>query len=328
MSQKELVKKYGEGVFLDASFLLDKPKMVIPVSPALDIGLNGGIPEGSWVIFSGQAKTGKSTTALQFAANCQQKEYGSRKVFYDDVEHRLKQMNLTGIHNLITDPKQFQIIRSSKDKILSAEDHLNILVELIKDNPNSVFIIDSASALCAMGEMSEEIKASGRASGPKLLASFCRQVGPIVTVNNSIIIIIQHLIANTSGYGSPYVEDGGQKLKYQVDVKMRIKGIEKWEAKDKRIGQIVNWEIVCSALGAPLDKVQSYLRYGYGIDHITEIIQLGCDLGLIMAGGSWYTLDYLESKPKLQGQHNVYEYLSNNPDDYKKLEKLVKESLV
>jgi recombination protein RecA len=90
MSIKEIQKKYGEGVLMDASFLLDEEKIVIPVSPAIDIALRGGIPEGSVCTFSGKSGSGKSTTALQIAANAQKKEYGSRKIYYADVECRLK----------------------------------------------------------------------------------------------------------------------------------------------------------------------------------------------------------------------------------------------
>ena len=53
------------------------------------------------------------------------------------------------------------------------------------------------------------------------MASFCRKLGNVVPVNRSIVWIIQHLIANTSGYGSPFMEDGGNKIVYQGDVKIR-----------------------------------------------------------------------------------------------------------
>ena len=60
--QKELVKQYGEGVAVSARDMLEEEghkKMVVPVGPALNVGLHGGIPEGSWITCSGQPKTGK-----------------------------------------------------------------------------------------------------------------------------------------------------------------------------------------------------------------------------------------------------------------------------
>lgn len=332
MSIKEIQKKYGDGVLMDASFLLEEEKVVIPISPSIDIHLRGGIAEGTIATFSGQSGTGKSTTGLQIAANAQRKEYGSRKIFYDDVEHRLKKSNLQGIRGLDCSPERFQVIRSTKEKILSAEDHLNIVLELIKQYPQSVFIIDSASALCGLSEMSDDVKSDFRNNSPKLMANFCRHIAPIVLLNKQIVIITQHMIADTSGrsMGSGYHEDGGNKIKHGSDIRMRIKWTEKWTAgsgeNERRIGQILHWQIIKSPYGE-IDKVDSYLRYGVGLDECTEIIILACDLGLITKGGAWFTFNFLEESVKVQGQEKVYDWLVSHPEEYQTLYKMVKDSV-
>ena len=57
MSIKEDVKKdFGSDILLSANSIIDRKLVTIPVSPALDIILNGGIPEGSFVIFTGHPK--------------------------------------------------------------------------------------------------------------------------------------------------------------------------------------------------------------------------------------------------------------------------------
>ena len=328
MPKQDILKNLGVGAIISASSFLDKKEEIIPLSPALDLALSGGIPTGTWVIMSGAPKCGKSLTSLQLAANAQK---AGMKVFYSDVECRLKKMNLTGIAGL--DLNNFDIIQSTKEKILSAEDHLNTLIDLIKSEPHSVFILDSSSALCASKEMVEEITSATRALGPKLLASFCRQMGGVIPVQDSIIIIIQHLIANTSGYGVPWMEDGGQKIRYQVDVKLRAKTVSKWEVKEEQIGQIVEWEIATSALGKPGNKAKSYIRYGQGLDYISESIEIGCDLGLISKAGAWFKLEFIkEDKPekeekelKFHGQENLYQYLADNIIHQKLLIQKIKE---
>lgn len=52
--------KYGEQIICSSNELFDKPKQVIPVSLALDVGLSGGVPEGSVVLISGPPKFGKA----------------------------------------------------------------------------------------------------------------------------------------------------------------------------------------------------------------------------------------------------------------------------
>lgn len=330
MSHEDIVKKYGKGVLMDASFLLEEKKTIIPVSPALDIPLGGGVTEGTVMTLSGKAGSGKSSTALQIASNAQKPEFGSRKIFYNDVEHRLKKSNLQGIHGLDFSKEKFQIIRSAKDKILSAEDHLNIDLDILKTEPNCVLIIDSASALCGLGEMTEDVKGDFRNNGPKLIANFCRHIAPLVLLNKSIVIITQHMIADTSGKSmSPYHEDGGNKIQHQSDIRMRIKYTDKWEVGSgdnaKRVGQVLHWQIMKSPFG-PHDKIESYLRYGYGLDDITENINFACDLGLITKGGSWFTLEW--TGEKFQGQEKIYQILYENKKLYQELLKKIKEVLV
>lgn len=321
-------KQYGEGILIGGSRFLDEKKVILPVSPKLDMGLNGGIPEGSWVILSGNPKTGKSTLALDFAATCQKPEYGSRPVVYLNIEGRLKEMNMKGVDGLITDNEDmFQILRSARGNILSAEKNLNIISDMIRCIPNLVVIIDSTSALCSEKEQSEDVSGQTRSLGPKILANFCRTMGTIVPVQNTTVIMIQHLIANTSGYGPKLMEDSGRKVQYQVDVKLVCKGIEDWEEGDKQIGQKVHWDIVTSALGPPGALVDTYLRYGHGIDKLMDYIELGLEVGLIAKGGAWYTLSFLEPTVQMQGMYKLYTYLKENPEAITLLQSEIKKVL-
>ena len=60
MSVKEdVTKTFGDDIILTGNAIVDKKSVIIPVSPALDIVLNGGIPEGSFVVLTGQPKCGK-----------------------------------------------------------------------------------------------------------------------------------------------------------------------------------------------------------------------------------------------------------------------------
>lgn len=310
--QKQSDKDYGAGIMSDASTLLEDKSRIVSVSPMVDIGLGGGIPEGSWVIISGPEKFGKTITALQICANAQAMD---KDIYYYLPEGRLKSRDLNSLHNL--DPNnKFKIIKSIQGRIMAAEDFVNHAATTIKSHPGCVVVLDSGSALCARQELDSEITGTGRALGPRILASFCRQMGTIVPIQKTILIITQHLIANTSGFGSPFYEDGGRKVQYQVDVKLRGKTVQQWKpsTEDKPIGQILNWEIRSSALtGTPWTKVQSYLRYGYGLDSETELFHLGTDFGLINKGGTWYSFDFLSEPQKIQGETKCVAFLKENP---------------
>ena len=313
--RKEINSKYGE-VLISADKIANRERKIVSVSPMADYNLNGGIPEGSWVILSGSPKCGKSTTALQIAANAQ--EQYDKPIYIGNVEHRLNKKELEGIRNL--NVPEVESIQSREGKILTAQDFLQEFTTIIKSVPGCVLIIDSTSALCAEGEFASEMKSAGRNEGPKLLAQFCRKMTGVVPVQRAIVIVVQHLIANTSGYGEAYYEDGGRKMQHQIDTKLRCTSFQKWENKEKeQVGQVINWQIKTAALTKPGGKFQSYLRYGYGLDNIKEYISLGLDMGLIEKGGSWYTF----GTHKAQGEDNLRQFLIDNETTYTELQEAV-----
>lgn len=343
--KKEIIKKYGN-VISTGNQILDQRKdfKVISVGPAIDIALGGGIKEGSWIILTGDPKCGKTTTALQIAANCQK---DGRPIIYLDAEGRLKEMNLLGVDGL--DKEKINIVHA-EDEPLSAEAFLDITVKLVsaKENYGCVCIIDSTSALMPEKELDGDMS-PGRAGLPKLLSVFCKKLGQIVPKQRATMIIITHFIANTSGYGAPRMPDCGKKIQYQADTRMEVKSIAAWEQRDQQVGQAVNWRILCSSMGPPGGECQSWLKYGHGIDKIQELIILGQDLGMIGKAGAWLTCEFMAShlelvkeinpevniedmeavlkSVKVQGQEKLYQFLDQNPKVVDILEGEIKEML-
>lgn len=323
---KSIEKKYGK-VYFDEKYIKENPKVMIPTTPALDIALGGGIPEGSWTLISGDPKKGKTSLILQIAANAQKL---GRHIYYLNVEHRFGEKNLTTVRDLIMTEDKFTLIQSTVESPISAEKFLEIGAEIIESHPGSVLILDSISCLCSEKESGREIGDSGRPEGPKLFAQFCRQNASKVPLNNISFIGVLHLIANTSGYGPTKYEDGGNKIQYQADCKLRVKKTESWDkgtGDDKKvIGSIVTWDVLVAPNGAPNQQAQTYLRYGYGYDAIWEVMNLACDYGLILKGGAWQTYTTKDGREiKVQGQAKMYNYFKENPLDYETLYNDVKE---
>jgi len=165
-----IIKEYGE-IISNGIVVLETKKnyKTISVSPAIDIALGGGIKEGSWVMLTGDPKSGKTTTAMQIAANCQK---DGRPIIYLDAEGRLKEMNFE-VRDL--NPDKMQIIHSV-DAPLSAEEFLDVAYKLIShpDNYGAVLIIDSISSLIPAKELDGEMKA-GRSGLPKILSIFTKK---------------------------------------------------------------------------------------------------------------------------------------------------------
>jgi recombination protein RecA len=168
-----------------------------------------------------------------------------------------------------------------------------------------------------------------RADGAKLLAKFCRKVANVIPVNKNIVIGITHLMGNPTGYGAEFKEKSGQAIAYQTDVKIRAKTFKPWllSSDNSQIGQEVEWQTLCSALGPPGGVITSYIRYGQGIDKQMELINLSVDLGLINKGGAWYSLKVLNEEKKFQGTEKLRQFMMDNPQVYTDMYSEVKKTM-
>ncbi len=297
------------------------PKKVIPITPSLDDALGGGIPESSFVIFTGPPKVGKSTAILHFSANCQLPEYGNKKIYYCNVEGRIKQRDIDGIPALDQSPDKFRMIESVEDKILYAHDHLDIALHLLKNEKNCVVIIDSVSQLCSQGRVAESVGSRYRDDAPLMLASFTKQAANLLPIYNNIVIIVTHIIANQGNGMSPTMEASGKKVQYQGDVKIKGEYQQPYLVGEDQVGQEVHWKVEFSAIGPPMQKCTSLLRYGLGLDKEYDLITMCTEIGLIQKGGAWYTI----GEQKVQGMEKSCSYLRENPELYKELYKKYKE---
>tara|TARA_Y100000310_G_scaffold333883_1_gene412363 strand:+ start:361 stop:1338 length:978 start_codon:yes stop_codon:yes gene_type:complete len=312
---KDIIKEYGD-VIHDPSSITNQELEIISVSPKIDIALGGGVPEGSLFILTGPEKVGKTVTALTFCANAQSLK---RKVYYGNIEGRLRKRDIEGISGINMDPEYLEIIGSTQGNILSAEKYLSIFDQLIHTQPDCICIVDSFSALASDAELTGDLSDQQVMSVQKVLAKFCRRISNVLPINKVTVVGITHLMANVNkfGRGKTKVEKSGTALKYQVDVKLHATHITPILQGETQIGQTVHWQVVTSAIGPPGQKVTSHIKYGRGIWKEMELADLLVDFGLVQKSGSWLTLP---NEEKLQGKNNLAAYLEENPNEYIKFE--------
>ena len=313
-------KKYGDIVRTGTALFSEKKnKKCLSVSPSYNLGLNGGILEGTWTVISGVEKCGKSSLCLQIITNGQKE---GREAIYVDVESRIKPYNLEGTLGL--DQDRLKIISPETQEgganvDIAAEDFLNTVDAMIRmpKYRGCVCVVDSLSSLLPKAEMESEVSGTLRANLPKMLSHWIKKNAQAVVRNDIIMILITHYITNTSGYGKQKRADCGVMVQYQADNRIDFTKVEAWEEEGKKIGQKTEAQISCSAMGSSGTTVTSYLRFGLGIDFTKERIEMGESFGLINKAGAWYTVPFLADFPeyaekKFQGQQKLYEFISSN----------------
>jgi RecA/RadA recombinase len=310
-------KKHGDGTVVSGEEFVAEPTARVPWCPSIDVLLSGPVEEGSWVGITGNEKRGKTVASLSFAAQCQRPEHGSRKVFYAKVEGRLSKAHLPQIKGLDLSDERFHIVQSTKDKILSQQEQLAFLADVMKAAPPSLFIIDSISAFATAGELEDGVGKETRGGGAKLFSQWLRLMNQVVPAKKHIVVGITQMICNTSGYGPHLMERGPRAWGYQCDYQLVMKKTEEWRNSDKSklIGLIIEVECKTSKNGPPGGTCKTYFRFGLGIDSNYENMVFGIDSRVIRQAGAWYYLDFVdkENPPKANGVEKLYQLLRDNP---------------
>jgi recombination protein RecA len=327
--ESESIKKIDlSSVIIDASFIKDNPKQVISISPAFDQGLHGGIPKGSFVIISGKEKIGKTYSIMHIVSKFLNQSPKST-CLYLDVEHRLKPFHVD-LPGLPVD--RVKVVRSNKGNLVAAEDFLTYAEQYVRDNADCIVILDSSSALIPRREQMGEISGDIRAQLPKILAHFCRRIGQILSVQDSILIMITHLAQDMNSPNPKYAafkEDGGRKIQYHSDIKIKCKSSTDIVVNEEEIGKEIDWSVEWASLGAPGRMIKSWIKYGIGIDEVKELVEQAINLALIMKGGAWYTCDFMtemgEEPKKIQGIEKLYDFLNSDPKYVESLRKQLDE---
>ncbi len=310
--------------FLDIPSFIGQDRTVIPFSTNLDLILGGGIPLGSFVVIAGQKKLGKTTSILHFCANAQK---AGCKIYYLDVEHRIKPRDFKGIPGLSFDKDKFELIHSTKKKLLHGEDYLSIAMDLLETEEKCVIILDSVSQLCSSGKAAANIGDRFRDDIPSMLSTMTKRASNILPVNGHIMICVTHMIANQGGNGpAMWLEASGQKIQYQADVKLRVTHkTDVTDSDEKQVGQLMHWQCDTAAIGPPGGKTTTLLRYGEGLDDYYDLLSSCIDIGLVTQKASWIIFS---EDIKAQGKENARNVLKANPELYNNLLKQFRELLI
>lgn len=316
-----LIKKYGN-VAISASTLHESEDDIIHTTLGLDIALNGGIPPGSLVSIAGNTGSGKTSLCLTILANAQAM---GKKCYYIDLEARLRTSLMDCIEGL--DQGELTVIKSSMDKILTAQDVLNIAEGLMKDSPGCVIILDSVAALFTEESYSGEIGASKKmAAVPSLMYEFCRRIVQIGSITKSTFIAITHLQANPSPYGGP-TEYGGNAMKFFGAVRLICNSSREFPDSGPKVGRNSEFKIPKSALGPP-GSATVIIRYGAGCDKYLDLIENAELMGLVEKTGAWYKVN-VGNKDfdalKLQGKDNLATELKGNKELFTLMDGMVRE---
>ena len=313
---KQIEKQYGKGSIMK---LGDRGNVDIDVistgSLAIDNCLGvGGLPRGRIIEIYGPESSGKTTLALQAIASCQKD--GGRAAFID-AEHAI-------------DPKYAKALGVDIDELIlsqpdSGEQALEITEVLIKSGAIDLIVIDSVAALVPQAELDGEMGDANVGLHARLMSKAMRKLAGAMNANNCTTIFINQLREKVGVmFGNPETTTGGRALKFYSTIRVEVRKSEAIKNGSDVVGNKVNIKVSKNKVAPPFKTCQVEIYYGEGISHVSEIISLGVELGIIEKAGSWFSYN---GEKIGQGQEAVRAFLKANPDKDEEITNRVKEML-
>ena len=159
----------------------------------------------------------------------------------------------------------------------------------------------------------------------RLMSKAMRKLAGAMNANNCTTIFINQLREKVGVmFGNPETTTGGRALKFYASIRLEVRKSEAIKKGTEIIGNKVNVKVSKNKVAPPFKGCQVEIYYGEGISHVSEIINLGVELGIIEKSGSWFAYN---GEKIGQGSEAVRAYLLANPDIDKTITEQIKEQL-
>ncbi|MBR6233979.1 MAG: recombinase RecA [Erysipelotrichaceae bacterium] len=313
---KAIEKQYGKGSIMKLGEHADVDVDAISTgSLAIDYALGvGGLPKGRIIEIYGPESSGKTTLALQAIAECQK---GGGKAAFIDAEHAI-------------DPRYAKALGVDVDELIlsqpdSGEQALEIAEVLIKSGAIDLIVVDSVAALVPQAELDGEMGDSNIGLHARLMSKAMRKLAGAMNANACTTIFINQLREKVGVmFGNPETTTGGRALKFYATIRIEVRKSEAIKNGQEVIGNKVNVKVVKNKVAPPFKTCQVEIYYGEGISHLSEVINLGVELGIIEKSGSWYAYN---GEKIGQGSDAVRAYLQANPQIDEAITQQIKEKM-
>ncbi|WP_017546347.1 recombinase RecA [Nocardiopsis prasina] len=312
----QIERQFGKGSVMRLGDDDRPPIEAIPTGAiALDVALGiGGLPKGRVVEVYGPESSGKTTVALHAVASAQ--KMGGIAAFVD-AEHAL-------------DPEYAKKIGVDTDNLLlsqpdTGEQALEIVDMLIRSGAVSIIVIDSVAALVPRAEIEGEMGDSHVGLQARLMSQALRKIAGALHSTGTTAIFINQLREKVGVmFGSPETTTGGKALKFYASVRLDVRRIETLKDGTDAVGNRTRVKVVKNKVAPPFKQAEFDILYGVGVSREGSLIDLGVEHAIVRKSGAWYTYDGTQLG---QGKENARNFLRENVDVAKEIEKKIKEKL-
>jgi recombination protein RecA len=272
-------KQFGKGsVMTLGDDEQPEPVATIPTgSLALDLATGtGGYPRGRVVEIFGPESSGKTTLALHAIAEAQ--ATGGVAAFID-AEHAL-------------DVAYARTIGVATDKLLisqpdTGEQALDITEMLVRSGAVDLVVIDSVAALTPKAELEGEMGDAHMGLQARLMSQALRKLTASAYRGETTLMFLNQLRQKIGvTFGSPETTTGGNALKFYASMRFDVRRIGQVKVGDEPVGGRTRVKVVKNKCAPPFTEAEFEIRWGTGVDRLSELLDLGLARGLVDKTGN------------------------------------------
>lgn len=347
---KQINKDYKETIAFNGNDAALMKYEVVPFSsPRLNYMMYGGLPMGRMIEFAGAEKSGKTTTALDVAKNCQIKfekeyEFALSKKTIDTAEIVKRKVCFVDAENTFDVEWATKLGVNVEDLILIkpqeqyAEQIFDIMKAIVETGEVGLIVLDSVAQLVSKQASEGDMEQKTYGGIAMSLTKFCNLVVPLLGKYNCMCIMINQVREDLSNPYNQFITPGGRGFKHNCSVRLMFQQGDFLDVNYKKLnrgcenpaGNLVNVRIEKSKVCRSDRRLGFYtLNYIEGIDYINDMIDVLLQMGAIVQNGSYFTLCNLETgevlvdedgkELKVQGKTNLYTFFKENPDFYEEM---------
>jgi recombination protein RecA len=251
-------------------------------SLALDHALGvGGYPRGRIIEIYGPESGGKTTLTLHAIAEAQ--KAGGVAAFID-AEHAF---DVTYARAIGVDTERLLV--SQPD---TGEQALEICEMLTRSSAVDLVVIDSVAALTPKAEIEGDMGDSHMGLQARLMSQALRKLTAVAHKTNTTLIFINQLRQKIGVvFGNPETTTGGNALKFYASIRLDVRRIGQVKAGEEAIGNRTRVKVVKNKCAPPFQEAEFEIRWGTGIDHAADLLDLAISRGVVDKSGAHLTFE-------------------------------------
>ena len=283
----------------------------------------GGVPRSRLTIIHGAEGSGKTTLALQIAAECQRV---NGVVVYIDKEYKL-------------DPEYAAALKVNVGKIIYLQpDHLEgafaameVAIKRLAPLRKAglvgpmVIILDSMNAAITKAQFEGEWEDKHMAPQARVFSELTPKLMPLVHKEDVSLIWISQVRKKVGVvFGDDNEVAGGNAPKFYASLILFVTRLAKEKDGGEAVGNKIRVDVKKNQIAPPFKKAECTIVYGRGIDGEIALLQQGEKLKLVKKSGSWLSV----GKERVgQGYKSAAEHLRENNKLRNKLLRAIKTKL-